>query len=263
MSPSPSPSSSSSSSSLPSPFSPSSPSYRRHLPITARIPSNFREEEEEEADEEVELQSFPRGVVVVQSQPPAASQMGSAGSKVPAPLHPPLTSHAVTPQQEQTSSTPLIDGAAAAAPALRHFDSVRNPSLVNDTFMKSTHFPLLRSSPAAGTGSYGALPSPGAGDISSYAASELSASVASEEEDGHDTSTRGDTGGLAPPRLRERAKRKVASVEDDTRVHGTEASDSSPFLGRAPVESEYGEEDEDEDEEDEEDKDENEDDNSP
>lgn len=127
--------------------------------------------------------------------------------------------------------------------------------------MKSTHFPLLRSSPAVGTGSYGALPSPGAGDISSYAASSLSASTASEEVDGrgHDND---DTGELVPPRLRERGKRKAASVQDDDtgfQNKSREASGASPLLGHLPdAESEYehgeegdeGNEDEEDDEDD-------------
>lgn len=131
--------------------------------------------------------------------------------------------------------------------------------------MKSTHFPLLRSSPAVGTGSYGALPSPGAGDISSYAASSLSASTASEEvgERGHDHD---DTGELAPPRLRERGKRKAAGVQDDdtgAQNKSREASGVSPLLGHLPdAESEYEHGDEGGEDE-EEDEDEDEDDNSP
>lgn len=124
--------------------------------------------------------------------------------------------------------------------------------------MKSTHFPLLRSSPAVGTGSYGALPSPSAGDINSYATSSLSASTASEEVEGwgHDNDD-DDTGGLAPPRLRERGKRKAASVQDDdtgVQDKSREASGTSPLLGHAPdLESEYEHREEEEEEEDEDD----------
>lgn len=80
--------------------------------------------------------------------------------------------------------------------------------------MKSTHFPLLRSSPAVGTGSYGALPSLGEG--SSYAGSSLSASTLSEddrkadddsdEDDNNDQNER--NGLLAVPRLRKQTQRK-------------------------------------------------------
>lgn len=136
--------------------------------------------------------------------------------------------------------------------------------------MKSTHFPLLRSSPAVGTGSYGALPSPGAGDTSSYAASLLSASTTESDEEEEEeresgeyngASARDDDGGLAPPNIRARRNRKAMGmgvpVPDNTRVRDDrrEALGADPFVGRAPaLETEY---------EDEGDEEEDEDDNSP
>lgn len=133
--------------------------------------------------------------------------------------------------------------------------------------MKSTHFPLLRSSPAVGTGSYGALPSPGAGDTSSYAASLLSASTTEGEEDEEEeerdseeydgANARDDDGGLAPPSIRARRNRKAMGmgvpVPDNTRVRndGREALGADPFVGRAPaLETEYEDEGDEEDEDD-------------
>lgn len=110
--------------------------------------------------------------------------------------------------------------------------------------MKSTtHFPLLRSSPAVGTGSYGALPSLGAGEGSSYAPSSLSASTVSGEDDGKDSDGDDENG----PRLRKRPKRGglvggLADRSKDGEVEGFTGAD-----GTVGVESEDdGVEDEDE-----------------
>lgn len=103
-----------------------------------------------------------------------------------------------------------------------------------------------------GTGSYGALPSLGTGEESTYTPSSLSASTASED-DRKESDPEDENGDLAPLRLRKRAKRKGKSRSgihalDDTarsRVGGTEGLEDED--GAASVENS---EEEDEDEED-------------
>lgn len=177
----------------------------------------------------------------------------------------------------------IIDGTASDS-------ALRNPShasaLLSSSFMKSTHIPLLRSSPAAGTGSYGALPSPDYGEGSSYTTSLLSTTLSEdvgddddndeEEEEGeraregeggleehHDRTRDDDNGWLAPPRLRERRVKRVRNLGvptlGDTGVPhkgGGEAERVDTFAGDAAnAENQYEQETEEEEDEDEDDED--------
>jgi hypothetical protein len=111
--------------------------------------------------------------------------------------------------------------------------------------MKSAQFPLLRSSPAAGTGSYGALPITGGGE-SSYAGSSLSTSTASGEHDGKDSDQENENeahGLLEEPTIKRRGKRKAntTSASVVTGFHGVDGAEEEG----ATVESD-GEDEEDE-----------------
>lgn len=85
--------------------------------------------------------------------------------------------------------------------------------------MKPAQFPLLRSSPAVGTGSYGALPITGGGE-SSYAGSSLSTSTTSGEHDGKDSDQENEGRGLLEdPAIKSRSKRK-ANTTSAASAHG-------------------------------------------
>lgn len=233
-----------------------------------------------EVTEDVELQSLSQTTCSPYPLEPLhqkTTQVGSAVNAPPAPAIPvtnfgpptnkghPNASSAPSPVQPESSQpeglhTPLIDGSESAHPSsVLHPASSPSPFLnisgLLTTLMKPAHFPLLRSSPAAGTGSYGALPIAGGGE-SSYAGSSLSTSTTSAEHDGRDSDENEVTGGelLGEPGIKRRGKRKenanhTASAHDPDSegnsfvagFHGVDGAED----GGATVESDgEGEEDE-------------------
>jgi len=113
--------------------------------------------------------------------------------------------------------------------------------------MKSTHFPLLRSSPAVGTGSYGALPNLSASEGSSYPPSSLSVSAAEDEHEDNRDSDREDNNGPAPSIVRKRAKQKGKAgtgvhVLDDSQ---SKVGETEGFEGERAPSIENDEDDED------------------
>lgn len=139
-------------------------------------------------------------------------------SSAPSPLQPESSS------QPEGSQTPLIDGSESAHssslphPAPPPSSSLNFSTLLN-TLMKPAQFPLLRSSPAVGTGSYGALPITGGGE-SSYAGSSLSTSTTSGEHDGKDSDQENEGRGLLEdPAIKSRSKRK-ANTTSAASAHG-------------------------------------------
>lgn len=167
------------------------------------------------------------------------------------PSHPPPTSHTST-----TPSTYLLDGTPATGapasypttdedsqplfPPQQHPPDNRGLAARLRAFMKDAYFPLLRSSPAVGTGSYGAVP------VSYQGSGATSEEDLSEREDDEDGVLRRED----DPRSRVRRRRPSTVPPEVVSSKRTGAEEEHPESGDEALDMEEDEDDYTEDEND-------------